>query len=117
VWDPGDAAGNHSVDILTPRGGVATCSWTSTNPSYPARGTEPETSHEFEAFRRSPRQNLRRTSEELHVRARTKLPRNYTCAPGPKGWWWKIRCDFPAQATDTTTWEARIEGNPVKLVE
>jgi hypothetical protein len=31
--------------------------------------------------------------------------------------WWKVRYDYPAQATDTTTWSARIDGNPVRLVE
>jgi hypothetical protein len=31
--------------------------------------------------------------------------------------WWTIFSDYEGDATDTTTWTARIEGNPVRLVE
>ena len=31
--------------------------------------------------------------------------------------WWTIFYDYQGDATDTTTWTARIEGNPVRLVE
>jgi len=31
--------------------------------------------------------------------------------------WWKVRYNYPDESTDTTTWSAYIEGNPVHLVE
>ena len=56
--------------------------------------------------------------EWLEVRIR--LASDYTCDPTPypagDGCWWKINYDYTQQATDTTTWTARISGNPVRLV-
>jgi Flp pilus assembly protein TadG len=106
LWDPGDASGNHSIDILNPAGGVATCSWTSTNSAYPGEPNGPC--------------NIATSSKRFNghlLEIRVELPTDYACEPGPYGCWWKIRYHYPKQATDTTTWEARIEGNPVKLIE
>lgn len=103
LWDPGDASGNHSLRIRNPQGGLPSCSWTSTNPSHPG-GTLgscdiPTSSSRF--------------NNHL-VTIRIDLPEDYVCGADC---WWKIDYNYPGSTNDTTTWEARIEGNPVKLVE
>ncbi len=52
---------------------------------------------------------------------RATIPADYTCTPGldptvdPGSCWWGIQYDFGGAANDTTTWQARVEGNPVHL--
>jgi hypothetical protein len=48
------------------------------------------------------------------------IPNGYTCNDGdPNGCWVKIRYEYGSGTVvqDTTTWEASIEGDPVRLVE
>lgn len=102
LWDPGDASGNHSIYIVDPHGNNPPCTWTSTNPAYPgATETSCRVLTSGSRF------------QDHGVQIRIDLT-GYTCGADC---WWRIRYDYPAQAQDTTTWEARIEGNPVKLVE
>jgi hypothetical protein len=49
------------------------------------------------------------------VEIKVSLGDAYSCNAG--NCWWKIRYNYGGTTQDTTTWEARIEGNPVKLVE
>lgn len=49
-----------------------------------------------------------------HLQIRIAIPNTYTCTPNC---WWTIKVSYPGGANDTTTWSARIEGNPVRLVE
>ncbi len=42
------------------------------------------------------------------------LPVDYACAADC---WWKVRYNYPGETTDTTTWSAYIDGNPLRLVE
>jgi hypothetical protein len=57
------------------------------------------------------------------VTIRITIPDDYTCTGGRNpelesgSCWWGIRYDFGGAATDTTTWQARIEGNPVHLTQ
>ena len=59
------------------------------------------------------------------VRLRISIPADYTCTPGVNpettigSCWWGMRYSFSGSGspTDTTTWQARIEGNPVHLTE
>lgn len=110
LWDPGDAAGNHTMTVLNPQGTAPACEWISpietTGQSVltdsPGACTISTSSSRF---------------QDRLIEIRIHLSPTYTCASGPLGCWWKIRYNYPAQAQDTTTWEARIEGNPVKLVE
>ena len=46
-----------------------------------------------------------------------RWPRPSSEHPDVDGGWWKIRYNYGGTTQDTTTWEAHIEGNPVKLVE
>ena len=102
LWDPGDASGNHAIRIVDPHGNYPPCTWTSDNPSYPG-GTESSCS--------IPTSGARFNDHGLQIRISLA---GYTCGADC---WWKIDYNYPGLTNDTTTWEARIEGNPVKLVE
>jgi hypothetical protein len=102
LWDPGDASGNHSVRFIDPNGNTPACEYTSSNPSY--GGTlgscdVPTSSSRF---------------NDHWIQIRISLPAGYTCGADC---WWKIDYNYPSTTNDTTTWSARIEGNPVRLVE
>ena len=46
------------------------------------------------------------------------IPDGYDCDyADPQGCWLRIRFSYPAGVQDTTTWQARLGGNPVRLVE
>jgi Flp pilus assembly protein TadG len=103
LWDPGDAGGDHSIDILDPFGNVAQCDWTATNGDS-SGGLGPC--------------NVVTTGSPYNdhlVEIKVSLGDAYSCNAG--NCWWKIRYNYGGTTQDTTTWEARIEGNPVKLVE
>jgi hypothetical protein len=59
---------------------------------------------------------------------RVEIPSDYTCEEStaanpvnpevdPNSCWWGIEYNFSSSANDVTTWQARIEGNPVHLTE
>jgi Flp pilus assembly protein TadG len=53
------------------------------------------------------------------VTVRVQLPANYQCSTDPMvGCWFRIRMGYSANArpTDVTTWTARLNGDPVRLV-
>lgn len=46
------------------------------------------------------------------------IPAGYSCnQASPAGCWLRINFNFPANVSDTTTWQAWIEGDPVRLVQ
>jgi Flp pilus assembly protein TadG len=55
------------------------------------------------------------------LRIRIQVPANYTCVAGvnpettANSCWWGIQYLFSGSANDVTTWQARIEGNPLQL--
>jgi hypothetical protein len=52
------------------------------------------------------------------VTIRINIPDTYSCPlGGVPGCWWKIDYNYTSNSNDTTTWSARVEGNPVKIVE
>ena len=54
------------------------------------------------------------------VRVDIKVPGTYTCdVANPMGCWFRIQMSYTAgtQANDTTTWDATIGGDPVRLVK
>ena len=53
------------------------------------------------------------------VTVQIPLPDDYGCAAGSDlGCWFKVRLDFGGgNPADTTTWSARVRGDPVRLVE
>jgi len=101
LWDPGDASGNHSVQVLDPHGNTPACDYTSDTAHSGSLGSciIPTDSSRY---------------NDHWVQIRVHLPAGYTCAADC---WWRIHYNYPGQTQDTTTWSARIEGNPVRLVE
>ncbi|MEQ1788422.1 MAG: hypothetical protein ABL966_15325, partial [Acidimicrobiales bacterium] len=57
------------------------------------------------------------------LRIRLDIPSDYTCTQGVNpettagSCWWGIRYNFSGATTDVTTWQARIEGNPLQLTQ
>ena len=54
------------------------------------------------------------------VQYKVPVPDNYTCNyNNANGCWVRVNFNFPSQTSvsDTTTWSATIEGDPVRLVE
>lgn len=57
------------------------------------------------------------------LQIRITIPTTYTCTMGvdpettANSCWWGIKYDFENDATDATTWTARIEGNPLRLTK
>jgi len=98
LWDPD--SGNNGVRIEMPDGTLPACTWTSTDGRSGALGPcDISYSTSF---------------NDEHMQIRISIPSNYTCSVDC---WWTIQVDYPGGANDTTTWSARIEGNPVRLVE
>jgi hypothetical protein len=110
LFDPGDADGNHSVEIRDPFGNTPPCTWTAEehNGSGTASGSEGNCD-----IATSKAGGGRRFNNWL-VTIRISLPREYVCAADC---WWKIYYNYPDTTTDTTTWVAYIDGDPVRLVE
>jgi hypothetical protein len=119
LFDPGDAAGNSTIEILKPTStgySPATFSYTAdANAAGSKSGTNVT----------SLRTTISGTAQYNNswVTLTIPLPKTYT-APlppgepaGTQGGWWKIRYSFDNTTTDTTTWEASIRGNPVHLVQ
>jgi len=98
LWDPD--SGNNGVRIEMPDGTLPDCTWTSTDGrSGPLGPCDISYSQSF-------------NDESMQIRI--SIPTTYTCS---SDCWWTIQVDYPGGANDTTTWSARIEGNPVRLVE
>ena len=52
------------------------------------------------------------------IQFKIPIPDDYDCDfADPNGCWTRINFVFPSNVQDTTTWIARIEGDPVRLVE
>jgi hypothetical protein len=52
------------------------------------------------------------------IQYKIPIPDDYSCnIEDPNGCWTRINFAFPSSVQDTTTWTARIEGDPVRLVE
>jgi hypothetical protein len=58
------------------------------------------------------------------LRIRVQIPYDYTCdrtvnrpESTANSCWWGIRYRFNGNASDTTTWQARVEGNPLQLTQ
>ncbi|MBI1352620.1 MAG: hypothetical protein GC156_16080 [Actinomycetales bacterium] len=49
---------------------------------------------------------------------RVSIPTNYYCnETSPGGCWYRVRLTYPGAVSDTTTWDARIQGDVVRLVK
>jgi hypothetical protein len=52
------------------------------------------------------------------VTASIAIPDGYSCnTASVLGCWVRVRFQYPGGVTDTTTWNAEIVGDPVRLIE
>ena len=127
MWDPGETSGQAwvyprmpSTSAPRPVVGVPTanCDITSTRSGYP-RGSDLNDGGVC-SFRSSDGGPLYNGQT---VTMRIQIPTSYNCVAGVdpettnNSCWWGIRYRITGAATDTTTWRARIEGNPLQLTE
>lgn len=102
LWDPD--SGNNGVEIYRPDGTLPQCSWSATDGR--SGGPGPCDINYGSSF------------NNHHMQIRIDIADAYTCDTSPGGnCWWTIEVSYPGGANDTTTWSARIEGNPVALVK
>ena len=125
LYDPGESSGEAWLYPMMPSATevgasasppTSACSFSSTRATYP-RATD---------LNKSSVCSVRTSSAGAlfnghWVTIRVAIPETYTCTAGldpqlePGSCWWGIRYSFTAGTTDTTTWQARVEGNPVHL--
>jgi hypothetical protein len=99
LWDPD--SGNNGTQIFMPDGTSPPCTWSNLD------GTRGATLGSCDI-------NYSTGFNDDHMQIRVDVPDDYTCSGNC---WWTIEVSYPGGANDTTTWSARIEGNPVALVE
>ena len=118
LFDPGDAAGNSSIQILQP----TTSGYTPATFSYTADSTASGSKSGTNVTSLKTTISGSGQYNNSWVTLTIPLPKTYT-APLPPGepagilgGWWKIKYTFDSTTTDTTTWQVSIRGNPVHLV-
>ena len=99
LWDPD--SGNAGTEIIMPDGSLPSCDWNKI-------GEAPNTLANCDI------NYATNTFNNSQLEVRVHIPETYTCTVDC---WWRIKVTYPGGANDTTTWSARIEGNPVALVE
>jgi hypothetical protein len=105
LFDPGEASGNNFIHIKDPFGNSPAC-----HVRVPNDGIDENLgSCIIDATRPG------RDYNEDWVYVEIELDPTYSC--NGSDCWWTILYDYQGDATDTTTWTARIEGNPVRLIE
>lgn len=122
LWDAGDQDQGEGayVQIVGPNG-VVDCYVSSTHPNGPAPpGTLLPNCDQLTRFEGSQTVNCTHCYNNQMLTFRIPLPAGYSCTPGVgDGCWWKVRYKYGVPGVvpaDTTTWAARIEGNPIHLV-
>ncbi len=99
LWDPD--SGNAGTAIIMPDGTLPPCTW---NKIGEAENTLTNCDINYAT----------NTFHNSQLEIRVQIPETYSCTTDC---WWQIEVTYPGGANDTTTWSARIEGNPVALVE
>jgi hypothetical protein len=129
MFDPGESSGDAWVYPMMPsttqpgpvvNASPGQCEFESTRSGYPQAGQT--NNGGFCSFQSA-------ASGALYnghwVTMRIRIPDTYTCTLGtnpvttPGSCWWGIRYSFSGSGspTDTTTWRASIEGNPLQLTQ
>lgn len=118
LFDPGDANGTASIQVLKP----TSTGYTPATFSYTAdaNATGSRSGSNVTSITTVSSGNSRYNNSWLTLTI--PLPKTYD-APlppgepaGTQGGWWKIAYTFNSTATDSTTWRVSIRGNPVHLV-
>lgn len=127
LYDPGESSGEAWLYPMKPSPSVpgavvnpevSTCSFSSTRTGYPRAS---DLNNGGVCSVRTSSSGALFNGEWVTIRV--TIPADYTCVPGrdPEveagSCWWGIRYTFTSGTTDTTTWQARVEGNPVHLTQ
>ena len=126
LWDPGDGAGDSNITVMKPgttTGGVAQvgCAYQSTTPS----GAVDQSGTKVGACTIVTTSGGTNAFQNEWLQIKINLPSDYTCNesanPTTTGGscWWQIKylVSSGGALSDYTTWTARIEGDPVRLIE
>lgn len=118
LFDPGDASGTASIQVLKP----TASGYTPATFSYTADSNASCCRSGNNVNRLTTVQSGSARYNNSWVTLTIPLPKTYD-APlppgepaGSLGGWWKIAYTFNSTATDSTTWQVSIRGNPVHLV-
>jgi Putative Flp pilus-assembly TadE/G-like len=110
LFDPGDAKGKHSVEIIDPNGNNPPCTWSANESGKGGKDSGDESACNIATSKSGGGGKF----NNWLLTIRIQLPEDYTCGADC---WWRVRYNYPDQTSDTTTWSAFIEGNPLRLVE
>jgi hypothetical protein len=128
LYDPGESSGQAWLYPMMPSptatGAVvspttSSCSFSSTLSGYP-RASDLNNGGVC-SVRTSDTDGAMFNGHWVTIRVTIPDADTYNCTLGldpevsPGSCWWGIRYSFGSSATDTTTWQARVEGNPVHL--
>lgn len=105
-FDPGEGQGNAYMTMRTPAGSIPNCSWYSTSE------TGAKTANGNGQCRIQTTTNGTARFNGQWITAVIEIPDNYTCTTDC---WWKMDLQLNSPH-DRTTWEARVIGNPLRLV-
>ena len=108
LWDPGDASGNHSVEIHDDTGTAPPCTWI--GEEDPQSGSDSSSGTEASCVIDTSNDAF----ENWLLTIRISLPADYTCTTDC---WWSVHYNFASTVWDTTTWRVYIEGKPIRLIE
>ena len=124
LWDPGE--GGRTIEILDPNGTPINFTWTS--PGVPGSGSTVASlnlgspclnpsSPGYQSYSQPGGGRAGRCQfNDRSVAIEFDVPPDYTGTAN--GGWWRIRYNFhAAPVTDRTTWQIRVEGDPVHLVD
>ncbi len=118
LFDPGDASGNSSIEVLQPTA-------TSYSPITFSYTADSNASGSKSGTTSSLRTTINGATQYNNswVTITVPLPKTYSAplpasehTPGVLGGWWMIRYSYTSATSDTTTWQVSIRGNPVHLV-
>ena len=105
-FDPGEGSGNAYMTVKKPDGSIPDCSWSAVNES----GTTTASGSGQCKIQTTVSGTAR--FDEQWITATIDIPDTYTCGATC---WWKMELDLNV-SHDRTTWQARVIGNPVRLV-
>lgn len=106
-YDPGEGAGNANMTVLGPPGVSGySCNWTATDVRPPSNATSGSSCTIATTISGTAQFNGEWITMEIAI------PSGYTCS---SDCFWKMNLALNT-SHDRTTWEARIIGNPVRLV-
>lgn len=105
-FDPGESSGNAYMTVKNPSGGTPNCTWAATNEAGAQTANGSGQCRIQTTVSGTPRFNGQ------WITATIEIPDNYTCTTNC---WWTMDLQLNVPH-DRTTWEARVIGNPVRLV-